>query len=81
MKVVLGIRTVGTMDARWFAYDNFVLKLVEDPVTGIEGVETKVEAATPVAIYNISGTRVNKASKGINIVKMSDGSVKKVLVK
>ena len=81
MKVVLGIRTVGTMAARWFAYDNFVLKLVEDPVTGIEGVETKVEAATPVAIYNISGTRVNKASKGINIVKMSDGSVKKVLVK
>lgn len=81
MKVVLGIRTVGTMDARWFAYDNFVLKLVEDPVTGIEGVETKVEVATPVAIYNISGTRVNKTSKGINIIKMSDGSVKKVLVK
>lgn len=81
MKVVLGIRTVGTMAARWFAYDNFVLKLVEDPVTGIEGVETKVEVATPVAIYNISGTRVNKTSKGINIVKMSDGSVKKVLVK
>lgn len=81
MKVVLGIRTVGTMAARWFAYDNFVLKLVEDPVTGIEGVETKVEVATPVAIYNISGTRVNKTSKGINIIKMSDGSVKKVLVK
>jgi hypothetical protein len=81
MKVVLGIRTVGTMAARWFAYDNFVLKLVEDPATGIEGVETKVEAATPVAVYNISGTRVNKISKGINIIKMSDGSVKKVLVK
>lgn len=81
LKVVLGIRTVGTMAARWFAYDNFVLKMLSNPVTGIEGVEEKVEAATPVAVYNISGTRINKVSKGINIVKMSDGSVKKVLVK
>lgn len=82
LKVVVGIRTVGTMAARWFAYDNFVLKLLSNPTaTGIEGVEEKVEAATPVAVYNISGTRINKVSKGINIIKMSDGSVKKVLVK
>lgn len=81
LKVVVGIRTVGTMAARWFAYDNFVLKMLSNPATGIEGVEEKVEAATPVAVYNISGTRINKVSKGINIIKMSDGSVKKVLVK
>ena len=87
--VIVGTKTHGTMDARWFSFDNFTLtyfgsesaKENSGDYTPIEGVETKVEAATPVAIYNISGARVNSISKGINIVKMSDGSVKKVLVK
>jgi len=79
--VTVGIKTIGTMDARWFGYDNFVLTLVEDPVTAIEGVEDNKAVATPVAIYNLAGSRINNISKGINIIKMSDGSVKKVLVK
>ena len=87
--LAVGIKTHGTMDARWFAYSNFTLtyfgtesaKENSGDYTPIEGVESNVEAATPVAIYNISGARVNQITKGINIIKMSDGSVKKVLVK
>ena len=48
--------------------------------TPIEGIEEN-NVVAPVAIYNLAGSRVNNLTKGINIVKMSDGSVKKVLVK
>lgn len=69
----------------WFSADNFKLTLVKagdntgwNPATTVEAVET---SAQPTAVYSISGTRVNGLQKGINIVKMSNGVVKKVLVK
>jgi len=34
----------------------------------------------PVAIYNLSGVRLKAPQRGINLVKYSDGSVKKVYV-
>lgn len=37
--------------------------------------------AAPAAIYNAAGQRVNAAAKGLNIVKNTDGTVKKVMVK
>jgi len=46
--------------------------------TGIEGVESN--AAETVAIYGADGTLRSDLQKGINIVKMSDGTTKKVLV-
>lgn len=47
--------------------------------TGIEGVESN--AAETVAIYGADGTLRSDLQKGINIVKMSDGTMKKVMVK
>lgn len=70
---------------QWFSADNFKLTLVKagdntgwNPATTVESVETSTQ---PTAVYSISGTRVNGLQKGINIVKMSNGVVKKVLVK
>lgn len=37
--------------------------------------------AAPAGIYTVSGAKVDKLQKGINIVKMEDGSVKKIMVK
>lgn len=34
-----------------------------------------------VAIYSLSGIRQRSLQKGINIVKMSDGTVRKIIVK
>lgn len=34
-----------------------------------------------VKIFTVSGKQLNKMSKGVNIIKMSDGTTKKVLVK
>ncbi|MBQ0047317.1 MAG: C10 family peptidase [Prevotellaceae bacterium] len=39
------------------------------------------ETVAPVSIHTLGGAQVNTLQKGINIVRMSDGSVKKVLVK
>ena len=48
--------------------------------TGINGVEG-AEGATEVVRFNAAGVQVAAPVKGLNIVKMSDGTVKKVMVK
>lgn len=52
-------------------------------VTGIKDINAETTEATsvPAGIYSINGTRIQKMQRGINIVKMADGSVRKVLVK
>ena len=50
-----------------------------DP-TGVENVKNNAEA-TVVARYTVDGVRVSAPVKGLNIVKMSDGTTRKVMVK
>lgn len=49
--------------------------------SAVEAVKVTDEAAVEVARYAINGTRLTAPTKGVNIVKMSDGTVKKVFVK
>lgn len=37
--------------------------------------------AKAVAIYSINGQRLSKLGSGVNIVRMSDGSTRKVMAK
>lgn len=46
----------------------------------IQNVNTDSKARI-ATIYNVSGTRMSQMQKGVNIVKRSDGTVSKVLVK
>lgn len=48
--------------------------------TAVQQIET-AEDATVVGIYSLNGARQDQMQRGINLVRMSDGSVKKVLVK
>ena len=53
-------------------------------LTGIEGVEIGQPAqsvAMPVGIYSLNGTRLTAPQRGINILRMADGSVRKIMVK
>ena len=50
-------------------------------VSGIENLTTGNGTLTVVGIYSLDGVKLNSLRKGINIIKMSDGSVKKVLVR
>ena len=46
------------------------------------GIMTAVNADNGVeSIYSLSGMRLQQMSRGINIVRMADGTVKKILVK
>ena len=49
--------------------------------TGIKDVPNTSSSATESARYSTDGTRIASQQKGINIIRMSDGTVKKVLVK
>lgn len=49
--------------------------------TGISTPAVSGEEAVEVARYSIDGRQITTAEKGINIIKMSDGTTKKVIVK
>lgn len=48
--------------------------------TGINGIVNGGEDVKEVARYSIDGTRIYAPVKGINIIKMSDGTTKKVMI-
>ena len=48
--------------------------------TGIDNVKSERSAAV-TGIYTIDGIKVNALVKGINIIKLADGTTKKVLVR
>lgn len=50
-------------------------------VNGVEEVKTSDVASTPVAYYTIDGIQIPAPQKGLNLVKMKDGSVKKLWMK
>lgn len=56
------------------------LELPAGAATAIKGVETS-ENATVVARYAADGSEVSAPVKGINILKLSDGTTRKVIVK
>lgn len=56
-------------------------KAIEDITNGISNTSNNLENAEITSIYSANGTRKAQLTKGINIVKMSNGAVKKILVK
>ena len=52
---------------------------IKEKGTGIGSASS--DSSTPAAYYSIDGRKLPTPEKGINIIRMSDGSVKKVLVK
>ena len=50
-------------------------------VTGIENIENRPSASAVNGIYTINGMKINTLQKGINIIKMSDGTTRKVVIK
>ena len=63
-----------------YSYKGYLLDIGAE-AAAVETVKVADEAAVEVARYAINGTRLTAPTKGVNIVKMSDGTVKKVFVK
>lgn len=49
--------------------------------TDIENEEVDIEEVTVVAIYDVNGIRLSEMKPGINILRMNNGTTKKVMVK
>lgn len=63
----------------YFCIDNMKAELTDDtPVaSGIENVVEKTDKITVVGIYNIEGVKIDRLQKGVNVLKMSDGTTRK----
>ena len=69
----------GTYDAYKSSKFGYFEKIVEFDATGIDKVTTSTNVKE-VSRYSANGQRLSAPAKGLNIVKYSDGSVKKVVV-
>ena len=69
----------GTGDAYFWSSFGYFDKIVEFDATGIDKVATSADVKE-VSRYSANGQRLSAPAKGLNIVKYSDGSVKKVAV-
>ena len=72
---------MGTRDNyRLSGFGNYFENIVEFDATGIDKTTTSTDVEE-VARYSVNGQRLSAPTKGLNIVKYSDGSVKKVDVR
>ena len=69
----------GTIEDYKSSEFGYFKKIVEFDATGIDKVATSTNAKE-VSRYSANGQRLSAPAKGLNIVKYSDGSVKKVVV-
>ena len=69
----------GTYDDYWLSEFGYFENIVEFDPTGINNVITSNDAKE-LSRYSVNGQRLSAPAKGLNIVKYSDGSVKKVVV-
>ena len=69
----------GTYDDYWLSEFGYFKNIVEFDVTGVDKVTTSTDTKE-VSRYSVNGQRLSAPTKGLNIVKYSDGSVKKVAV-
>ena len=69
----------GTIDDYKLSKFGYFENIVEFDATGIDKVATSANVKE-VSRYSVNGKRLSAPAKGLNIVKYSDGSVKKVVV-
>ena len=70
---------IGTFGDYWLSEFGYFEYIVEFDATGIDKVTTS-NGAKELSRYSVNGQRLSAPAKGLNIVKYSDGSVKKVVV-
>ena len=58
-----------------------VQEFLDNTATAIETIKPATGNVKTEAIYDVNGVRQNSLTKGINIVKMSDGTTKNIIKK
>lgn len=67
------------IDDAWVTNTNSVI--LYDETAGIEGIQSAGAEGVETVRYNVNGVRLDAPAKGLNIVKYSDGTVRKEMVK
>ena len=84
-KLVIGatelLFTDGTSSTQFSADERVVLRVKNDEEETRIAAPKHHAASTGEAIFSTDGKRLSQLQRGVNIVRGSDGSVKKVLVK
>lgn len=75
---MVGISTNGQSEV--YLSDVFLSMDGETNATGVEGLQAPGSAAS-CEVYSLSGVRLAQPQKGVNVMRYSDGTVKKVLIK
>ena len=72
-------------NSRWAAFGTIVGDLTDDIIDGIQEIteypEYSENSELSENIFDLQGRMISKPQKGINIIRYSDGTSKKVLVK
>ena len=69
------------IDRNTGAIINAAQTAIDDDATGIQTVESGEWSMSDNQWFDLSGRKLQTSQKGINIIRMNDGSVKKILVK
>ena len=69
----------GTYQDYWLSEFGYFDNIVEFDPTGVDAVSTSNDAKE-VSRYTVDGQQLSAPTKGLNIVKYSDGTTKKVMV-
>ncbi len=82
--VTIGARKDIQIDQNWTIFGFWKLtyygETIPSEFVGVKGIDAKTQGKA-AAIFGIDGRQQSQLRQGINIVRMSDGSVRKVLVK
>lgn len=81
-EVTSGLRTVNSVDEEWDGSDyTGVTRSVIGQATAIEEQSVNQYPTSINEVYSIDGRKQSQMTRGMNVVKNSDGSVKKVMLK
>ena len=84
-KMTIGIRKTTHIESDWTIFTNWKLFFLGKTGANFQEELSSVSSITAAGkvgqVFSIDGTQLNSLRRGINIVRMSDGNVRKVLVK
>jgi len=81
----IGVRKQTDVSNDWTCFDNFRLIYygTNAPFVGIEQIDSEQGTTdnAPKSIYDLSGRKLQNLQRGVNILRMNDGTTRKVLKK
>ncbi len=83
VEITSGLRTIDDVKEDWddSTYSGSTRSVISNSATGINDILSGTSESDIRESYSINGMKSDRLNKGLNIVKMSDGKVKKVIVK